>query len=509
MKKQMEFNLYICIILLLSSLAGCIAYFATQKYGPGVTHDSVAYLETAKTFAAGQGLQYFGFDSPFIQWPPLFPIILASAHLSGIDMMVFANIFNASCIVLSLAILGCWLLERLENRIFAPLFVLGAMCTFGFMKMALYVWSEPSFMMLCTLVFVLLFTKKELTWKKTTVLGILTALACLDRYIGIVLIATVCVYLLFTLKTWRHRISMVFLYGTLSCFPMILWLIRNHMLTKTLVGVRTPSSYPLMMNIERAADTILSWFFPSEQAASIIGIPATYVILSLAVIFLVTLFAFILINKKKNKAAILCLAFFSAFYTLYMILSATRIMFDPIGDRYMIPVFLPLALVLVLLLDYFLSGKKKPALLQAMKIMIALAMMVVWISYGGLGLIKGTQDAAAHGAGGYNSDVWRDDESLNSIPASDASSIVYSNNPAPIAYLKQRISRYLPRKDTIPMYGYEAFEHEIKKYATAYILWYGEETSNTTYVPAEIAKGYDVQKIASGKGFSTYKINVK
>ena len=73
-------NIVWYIVLTAGFLAILLILLSTSKFGPGISADSVAYMHAAKSLAEGKGFEYFGFNAPFIQWPPLFSSLLASIY---------------------------------------------------------------------------------------------------------------------------------------------------------------------------------------------------------------------------------------------------------------------------------------------------------------------------------------------------------------------------------------------------------------------------------------------
>ncbi len=60
----------------------------TSTHGAAVEWDSVAYLTAAESLAAGDGLRRPGFGVMFVQWPPLFPMLLALLVPFGLEAVV-------------------------------------------------------------------------------------------------------------------------------------------------------------------------------------------------------------------------------------------------------------------------------------------------------------------------------------------------------------------------------------------------------------------------------------
>jgi hypothetical protein len=340
----------ICAILCIVSIF--IILEGTKKYGPGVTHDSVAYMFAAASAANGKGLQYFAYTSPFIQWPPLFPLILAVSRPLGIDPLAFSRYFNA--IVMSLALwTGSRTVSRLTEHGFMPvLFILMGMLSFPLISMSFYVWSEPLFILLSAVAFHIVLTSdfKGGYIKPVILAGLITALACLTRYAGLITAAMICLYLPFRIEKPLDKFNAAFLFGCVSIIPVTVFMIRNDTLTGTLMGMRIPSGIPPSVNFGRAAKTIAGWISPVVSEPGAVSGFFLFAVISSFILLTAILLWQIFINPSKRHV----LLFFSSyclFYSVYMAVSATRVSLDPVSDRYMIPVMLPLLTIIALILD--------------------------------------------------------------------------------------------------------------------------------------------------------------
>src|SRR5260221_14019411 len=90
LQKKRFWIFLICLVLLVMILGG----IATARYGAGVASDSVKYLAVAQNLLDGNGLiDHHG--SPFLSWPPLYPIFLAGlSFISCLAVFVVGWYFN-------------------------------------------------------------------------------------------------------------------------------------------------------------------------------------------------------------------------------------------------------------------------------------------------------------------------------------------------------------------------------------------------------------------------------
>src|SRR5262245_17419589 len=100
-------------------LAGiCLILIATARYGVGLTPDSACYISVARNLVAGNGL-IPDTSVPFVEWPPLFPLLLALAAWLGLDPIVAARLLNALAFGLILLVSSLWMQRNIRSRLLA------------------------------------------------------------------------------------------------------------------------------------------------------------------------------------------------------------------------------------------------------------------------------------------------------------------------------------------------------------------------------------------------------
>src|SRR5262249_7345252 len=72
------------------ALVGCgLMFAASARFGIGVTPDSIEYCAVAQSLADGQGLQGSN-GTPYVTWPPLYPLLLSIGPRCGFSVLSFA-----------------------------------------------------------------------------------------------------------------------------------------------------------------------------------------------------------------------------------------------------------------------------------------------------------------------------------------------------------------------------------------------------------------------------------
>ena len=72
-----------------------LVFFCMPQTGAIYTHDTQSYEYAASTLIESGTMKYFGYDTPIIQWPPLYILILAVIKLLGISVAEGAAWLNA------------------------------------------------------------------------------------------------------------------------------------------------------------------------------------------------------------------------------------------------------------------------------------------------------------------------------------------------------------------------------------------------------------------------------
>ncbi len=504
----------LAIDILFSIVAFFLVIYGTQKYGPGVSADTVAYLNAADSLANGEGLQYFAYTSPFIQWPPLYPAILAIPSLLGISVLAFSRFLNALFFALTIFV-SVRMLRKLLSSWIVP-FIFSGMCVIAFplLKMSLYAWSEPMYLFFCATVFYILFTTKDFnaSWLRPIfAMGILSAFACLTRYVGVTLVAIVCVYLLFRIKGWGNKLKIVFVYGSISVIPTLIFIIRNYILSETLVGMRPAAEVTLTTNIIRTFKTVINWLLPGFEGITSSRLVLLLLIIVLAVAIMYAFFRTIKLEVDR-KYLVTFLLGYVALYLIYMIISATKVAFDPLGDRYLIPAFIPLIMIFCVLLENIIVITKNNRIDKVLAVSFLILSLFVISFYATSGIRQtyaGLQDAAAHGLSGYNSDTWLREGIILDRDLIEDADIIYSNNPNAINYIWDKKSHYTPKQDGIPLYNYESFLSENKDYDKQYLIWFGKEQSNSIYTKQMLENGFDFTELKRTAQYVIYQMNQK
>ena len=532
MKTALRYPAPLYVFLVLAGMSGAGLVIASiSLFGPGLTHDSTAYIFAAKSLLEGNGLEYFGYPSPFIQWPPLYPLLLAGAGILGIGHLEASGAINALAHGLIIAITGYWLYSRLKYKLCAIFTTILLVFSLPLIQVSKHLWTETLFILFFIL-FYIFFEKfiKAQRYAYLAISGIFAALACVDRYAGVTIVLTGAIFLFFQKKSFFLKVRDILIFGVISCLPFAVWVARNYMVSSTLLGVRLPSTYGLKLNIERfilsvyswvTPNTVLSGIMPSKPTLTLTAV--TFLIPVIITIIFILLFLYNLIEnasigKKKelsdnkglkagiidrNYAALFMTAFTSV-YAVYLLASATKVLFEPINSRYLIPLYIPLLIIFIYALD-FLAEKFVAALntfLRAGMIII----MGLFLLYPTANTIAAVSDYSMNGAGGFSTRALQDNIMVAYVRKNSQDCTYYSNRADMMGALTGIRTYYLPKRQGPYMYGLEQFKRAVENDNCSIIIWFKSSVSPTVYGIEDIGKLYGLETIKELENGTVYKI---
>ncbi|MCG8314449.1 MAG: glycosyltransferase family 39 protein [Pseudomonadales bacterium] len=422
-----NWSLAICFAL----LGATITYFSSSLYGPGLSSDSAGYFNLADDISKN-GFQFL-YENKSVTQPPLYPVLLSltSALLksSQLEASLAINVFSCFLLILML-----YHSAYKVSKSIAVSSTMGILCcvsvplTFTW-SMA---WTEPLFI---TLVFASLYITTHLEHKKFIILiaGIVTAAAILTRYVGVIMIPLLFLYIAVhrttnPLDAFKKGMIMAIL-PTLVLFA---YATRNFVISDTWFGDRYPGILGLEENISLATLTIFSWFIPIK-AASLFGENKLFLLFVLLVI--TACFTWLKRNYianlllKSEKATRLHL-YFILIYTAFIIWTSTNTAYDHIDSRLLSPIYPSIIIVISFLLapEHF----KKRKLWKIFYISLSLVLIITPLK----STIYELRLNLSEGAGGYNTKTWRDSQLMNHLKeTSDYKNAVIFTNASEAIFL--------------------------------------------------------------------------
>ncbi len=441
---------YYLLALITLSVIGATAVLFSTRWGIGLSPDSVVYIGAARNLLSGNGLSvpsYSGEFTPMTQYPPLFSIWLAGIGYIGIDPMDGARWLNALLFAANITLVGLVVYASTRSllpSIFGSLLMMGSLPAVQIHSMA---WSEPLFIFFGILgLFLLALYMEKPRYVILAVSSMAVALAFLARYAGIALVATgVIAILLLSKYPWRKRLFDVGVFCTISCVPMILWIIRNLVVAGTATN-REVAFHPLTTEHLRAAvDTISTWLLP-------VRVPPSTRWVSLLIVVTMVILIFVLSKREMRRderknpegptGLPALLGFFILNYGLLLLVSIS--FFDvhtPVDNRILSPVY-----VATLTLVLCLSPNLSTTLIQGRSIRIALIIFCVVFSVSHLlGVIPWLTHSYSNGIG-YASRAWKQSALIEHINGLDSKVPIFTNGPDAVYILTGRPAYMIPSK---------------------------------------------------------------
>lgn len=425
---------------LLLVVIGCIVVLvATERYGLGVTPDSVHYLAAADSLLQQAELRKLD-GGVFVEWPPLLPSLIAIGRLCGLDPLVFLRLLNALCFGLSLAF-GSAMLQRVTCpswlRIAALLTMLSSI---ALLRNAVMAWAEMLLIVLSNgILFIALSKPLSRSW---FLAAILSALALLDKYSALPIVgAYASVLALNRDESARTRFKSLVLYLAVALTPLALWTARNFTLSGTATGYRAPSSQPLTEALMLSLNVLGEQLVPLSVAA----LPRT-----LMLVVIVGCVGWSMRSAAREKS---CVLFSFVLLTVgFIALSSSLFRYDQISDRFLAVVTIPmLCLAFSGLGNIWSEQWSSKIIAQALRSFV----VVVTLALTSLSLRSGLMQIdtwRTYGTGGFSQLEWQESAILRYVKQHPPLGVLYSNAPEALYYFTGLRAQITPSKDeaTVP-----------------------------------------------------------
>lgn len=218
------------LLLAAAALIGAALILAREvNYGVAANLDSTAYVSAARNAADGNGFVVLHNQSPYVNYPPLFPAALAVGDLLGADPLTFAGWLNAAAFGLAVFVASLWLRRRVQSRFVLAWAVIALVIAPPLVYVGSLAGSDALFVcfalgaLLCADAFRRDRSRSLLVWA-----GVFTMLALLTRYVGVSLAAATIAFLLLGRGApLRRRVENAALYSAIALTPIAIWLMRN------------------------------------------------------------------------------------------------------------------------------------------------------------------------------------------------------------------------------------------------------------------------------------------
>ncbi len=483
-------------VALFSLVAIALVLLCTWRYGVGISPDSAAYLSAARNLLAGRG--YLAHDGgPFAAWPPLFPTLLAAIGLSGADVTPAARWLNAVALGGTVFVCGLWFAGHLKSR----WLLVGAMCSILFsptlLSVASMAWTEPVFVLLIVLFLwrLPIFLRRH-TLRSLGITCLFAGLCALQRYIGISLIVTGLIAVLFFMPSasLRERLKYAVPFGLVSSLPLAVWATRNYALTGRFSGPRVSSPFSLGEDLRAAADTVTQWFLPDFVPFSLR--------LFVVAVFLLSVIGTLVWYRRcvdGEGNGVWPAGLFIAVYVPLLAYGHQRGVFDePINNRYLAPVSVVIFWLVFAALDRALVLWARTLTFQRVTVIC----VAIWLVYPAAEAYETIRVRVRHGAGQYSTAAWQEMQIVAWLRTHPLEGILRSNAPDAL-YALVGVCGYISPHRTWDMQDYAA---SLSSTENEYLVWFAGLPRSYLYDLEELRTMLHIEEVVSLPDGGLYRL---
>ena len=432
----------------LAALAFALAPARSATYGPALDTDSVNYIRVADNLVDGEGFtrrHSARGAEPYVSWPPLYPLLLAAAHLLGLELLSGVHLLGAAFFALTVFVVGGYAGRHLRSRFLRVWTPVAAALSLPFAEWAWRGVSEPPFVLFTLLALILLGRFVEdgkracLAWS-----AVFAGLAFSTRYFGVVLpVFAGALLLLRRGARGREGLRNAAAYIAIAGLPMVLWFARNYFVTGALTRRYRAPDYDAAEILGDIGSAVFAWFRLDSGSGPLLALGA---LLPLAALLLPARTGAArgaglsspaaAPSGRRRRAAVFggfALAYIGFYFAALMLEQSA----DGVEPRHLFPARLPLVLALATALDPLLEARSGRRLFERVGAVAAAALLSVWAA-GQVGFqraaVARANSAEVLFANGYLGEPWASSETLRFARADSygESRRVYTNLWAPV-----------------------------------------------------------------------------
>lgn len=476
-----------------------VLWLSISKYGLGVSTDSVDCMFTGVNLVEGRGLVSYD-GSPFYLWPPLYPMLIGFVHLFGFNAFAAAHIIQFTSYALIAYFSSILFLKIFDD--FALAFLAAFLLAVGPVVVSSFQMVGPDYLFILFQILLTLWIAIYADSQKATTLiliGLIASLGMLLRYIGYTLVlAGLLAVIRYTSGSTLKRTLRAASVG-LFAIPPSLWMLY----TWTAMTSQRRAPLSLLEYIKQFTSGVLEWVatapnYPDVNAwhLAIVWIP----------IFTFIILAIILARKS---------IFFTAYttpilahgllYTVFIFINASIAYFNRLNGRFLLPVYLPLVILVLLVIQH---SRSRPLKLLSILFVILVAALQVQRS---VTLMRQSVNGAIP-YNAYNTREWNENAALNywreNPPQGDF--ILLSNYDAGVAFQANHMANASPRKTEI--YGTEIIPLSIyedgifKSGMVTYLIWIEPNAYKHVYEPLELNPIAKIERLFKNKDGAAYRL---
>lgn len=407
--------------------ASAVAVLVANVGGIAVGDDGVGYQAIADRLLAGKGLGYF-LEPELTIWPPGWPLLMAAvARLTTLSTAQAAIVLNAVTAFVVVLLMHRLLRRLLKDQVLVTLgtavSALGASSmVFGHLLMTDFAFAAVTLALLLALMN--FHRTDEPGWSLLAVA--LVWVGFMIRYAGVVHIGTVAVWFLLDRRlSWFARLLRAAVFAVAASVVPALWILRNLSTDDTALGVRYSSARGFAGNVYDTVATIGNFLTPGIAIES----RAVWAAVAVAGVAVVGAMLWRLVRNDERSRSIAGWADMGAgplglvvihilVYVAYMLYARTTTGLNRLDFRLLNPVYLPLVVVGLAILDRVVRREAAPwpGLARAAAGSWAAVNLVL-----GLGMVAYFTTSPDLFVGNYERDAFdevRESPALDALPAS-------------------------------------------------------------------------------------------
>lgn len=439
------------IFLLILAICGVILIGYATEVGPWAYSDSAAYLATAQNIADGRGPVLQNSRGEYELIPlhaPLYPLAVSLPMALGVSALKSSRWLNAILFGLTIFLAGgstfsftrsFWLSTTAAGLILATYEPVRAFS--GAMSEGLFL-----FLGLASL-FVLARSVSDTNPQKWMPLlsGVLSGMAILTRYTGLVLLVVGLVILaLFTHGNVKTRLRPIMTFSIPGILLPGLWLVpvflSSHSFANRQIGELTNIGSKISIYYQSFFNTLGNWL-PFFNRGNHIVSPEQKLIIGSLLIFTLTVIPIYRLNRRKeslNQHGLLIwgltlLCFTISYIALHLGAFVTAITQPDVDGRLLVPIYLSGILLLPVIFTYCGRSIHKQWISNA--VFVGLTLLTVWYFHGKMQMYLYDMN---HFGDGYTSKRWNENPIFDQIVALETTNSLASNDPGIILFYTGR-----------------------------------------------------------------------
>lgn len=346
------------MLVVFALAAGGVAWARAARHDViACNPDAIVHVESAGNFLQGHGLtaverNYTGSplhrfrDEPLTHYPPLFPLLIAGVSACGLAPEAAAGWLN-TLVMAACTLVLAHVVYRASGgsrgcALAAGALFLASPTTF---RMHTEAMSEPVFVLLAVSGLAVLSSyleSRRAVWLVSA--AILVALAWLTRYVGVALVGTGALVLVFRSGvSFRRRLADASVFSAVASLPMIGWVIHNRLVAGTATHRPIAFHPPLLQKWKDGTEAVRHWFTPLEA-------PRAVRVAAVCVVAITILAVVVAIRRRQRHAGQGVLfpipriarltGLFAGVYLLVMVASATLVDgLIPFNSRTLYPLY--------------------------------------------------------------------------------------------------------------------------------------------------------------------------